>query len=27
MDLVLIENGVATKLEGCVPYVAPKPAS
>lgn len=26
-DLVLIENGVATKLEGCVPYVAPKPAS
>ena len=27
MDLVLIENGVATKLEGCAPYVAPKPAS
>ena len=27
MDLVLIENGVSTKLEGCVPYVAPKPAS
>jgi membrane-bound inhibitor of C-type lysozyme len=26
MDLVLIENGVATKLEGCAPYVAPKPA-
>ena len=27
MDLVLIENGVATKLEDCAPYVAPKPAS
>lgn len=27
MDLVLIENGVATRLEGCAPYVAPKPAS
>jgi membrane-bound inhibitor of C-type lysozyme len=27
MDLVLIENGVATTLEGCAPYVAPKPAS
>lgn len=27
MDLVLIENGVSTKLEGCAPYVAPKPAS
>ena len=27
MDLILIENGVATKLEGCAPYVAPKPAS
>jgi len=27
MDLVLIENGVATKLEGCTPYVAPKPPS
>jgi membrane-bound inhibitor of C-type lysozyme len=27
MDLVLIENGVAAKLEGCAPYVAPKPAS
>ena len=27
MDLLLIENGVATKLEGCAPYVAPKPAS
>jgi membrane-bound inhibitor of C-type lysozyme len=27
MDLVLIENGVATKLEACTPYVAPKPAS
>jgi hypothetical protein len=27
MDLVLIENGVSAKLEGCAPYVAPKPAS
>ena len=27
MDLVLIENGVATKLEACAPYAAPKPAS
>ena len=27
MDLVLIENGVTAKLEGCAPYVAPKPAS
>jgi membrane-bound inhibitor of C-type lysozyme len=27
MDLVLIENGVSTKLEACAPYVAPKPAS
>ena len=27
MDLVLIENGVPTKLEGCAPYVAPKPAT
>ena len=27
MDLVLIENGVLTKLEGCAPYVAPKPAT
>jgi membrane-bound inhibitor of C-type lysozyme len=27
MDLVLIENGVSTRLEGCVPYVALKPAS
>jgi len=27
MDLVLIENGVPTKLEDCAPYVAPKPAS
>jgi membrane-bound inhibitor of C-type lysozyme len=27
MDLVLIENGVPAKLEGCAPYVAPKPAS
>ena len=27
MDLVLIENGVATKLEDCAPYVAPKPPS
>lgn len=27
MDLVLIENGVPTKLEGCAPYVAPKPPS
>ena len=27
MDLVMIENGVATRLEGCAPYVAPKPAS
>ena len=27
MDLVLIDNGVATKLEGCAPYVPPKPAS
>ncbi|HEX3633559.1 MAG TPA: hypothetical protein VHZ01_13705 [Casimicrobiaceae bacterium] len=27
MDLVMIENGVSTRLEGCAPYVAPKPAS
>ena len=27
MDLVMIENGVSTTLEGCAPYVAPKPAS
>jgi membrane-bound inhibitor of C-type lysozyme len=27
MDLVLIDNGVPSNLEGCVPYVAPKPAS
>lgn len=27
MDLVLIENGVATRLEGCAQYVAPRPAS
>jgi hypothetical protein len=27
MDLVLIDNGVTTKLEGCAPYVPPKPAS
>jgi hypothetical protein len=27
MDLVLIENGVATRLEGCAPYAPPKPAS
>jgi membrane-bound inhibitor of C-type lysozyme len=27
MDLMLIENGVPTKLEDCAPYVAPKPAS
>jgi len=27
MDLLLIENGVTAKLEGCAPYVAPKPAS
>lgn len=27
MDLVLIDNGVATKLEGCAPYAPPKPAS
>lgn len=27
MDLELIDNGVATRLEGCAPYVAPKPAS
>jgi membrane-bound inhibitor of C-type lysozyme len=26
-DLVLIDNGVTTKLEGCVPYVPPKPPS
>lgn len=26
MDLELIDNGVATKLEGCVPYAPPKPA-
>jgi hypothetical protein len=24
---VLIDNGVPSNLEGCVPYVAPKPAS
>lgn len=27
MDLVLIDNGVPSKLEGCTPYVPPKPAS
>jgi membrane-bound inhibitor of C-type lysozyme len=27
MDLVLIDNGVPTKLEGCAPYAPPKPAS
>lgn len=27
MDLVLIDNGVPSKLEGCTPYVAPKPKS
>ena len=27
MDLVLIDNGVPSKLEGCIPYVPPKPAS
>jgi membrane-bound inhibitor of C-type lysozyme len=27
MDLVLIDNGVATKLEGCAPYAPPKPPS
>jgi hypothetical protein len=27
MDLVLIDNGVPTRLEGCEPYVPPKPAS
>ena len=27
MDLVLIDNGVATRLEGCAPYAPPKPAS
>jgi hypothetical protein len=25
MDLQLVDNGVATPLEGCAPYVAPKP--
>lgn len=25
MDLVLIENGVTTRLEGCTQYVPPKP--
>ena len=25
MDLVLIDNGVPSKLEGCAPYVPPKP--
>jgi hypothetical protein len=27
MDLVLIDNGVPSNLEGCAPYVAPKPPS
>jgi hypothetical protein len=27
MDLVLIDNGVPSKLEGCTPYVPPKPKS
>ncbi len=27
MDLVLIDNGVPTRLEGCAPYAPPKPAS
>lgn len=27
LDLVLSENGVATRLEGCTQYVPPKPAS
>ncbi len=27
MDLVLTDNGVPSKLEGCTPYVPPKPAS
>jgi hypothetical protein len=26
MDLVLIDNGAPTRLEGCEPYVPPKPA-